>query len=427
MDERYLLKTRTARNLYERIRDLPLIDYHNHLSLADLENDRLFSDLTELWIAPDPYKHRLMRICGIEEHFITGDAAPYEKFEKFCTVFPRTVGTPIFDWSRMELSRIFGIKELPTRENASRLFARANEMLASREFSANAILSRFGIAYQSPVVSLLDSLSLFDGKSIAPSLRGDGLLAPQDTLKAALSERTGVAVTDESSYIRAVSVLLDRFAAVGCRFADHALDAGFFASDTDGSQARMLVRLAAEYKKRGFTLLLHMDAKRKTSTRLARLAGPAGGYAAAGDGVPITALCDLLNAMEEAEGLPDTVLFPLNLHDAAPLAILEGSFSEDRCAPKVQLGPAWWWCDHSMGIRHTLDAIASFGVISSFIGMTTDSRSILSFIRHEYFRRVLCAWLAEKNEQNDWGLRLPALTEVAERIAYKNALDRIKS
>ena len=405
MDKNYLLKTKNAQDLYfEYAKDLPIIDFHNHVSVADIASDRRFENIYELWLASDPYKHRLMRICGIDEHFITGVASPYEKFEKYCEIFPYLAGNPVYDWSRMELSRIFGIEEFPTKENARYIYDKCGEMLLSSEFSNNAILSRFNIEYQSPVATLLDDLSLFDGKNVAPSLRGDELLSPTPEFKARLSEKTGIEVCDDNSYINAISVMLDRFSQKGCRFADHALDSGFFESDTDGKKRDILKRLGIEYAKRGWTLLLHLDAKRKTSTRLARLSGAAGGYAAVGGDFNISALCDLLNDMEKGGGLPDTVLFPLNMNDQAPLSVMQGSFSEDGTPSKVQLGPAWWWCDHALGIENTLNCISSFGVVSQFIGMTTDSRSILSFVRHDYFRRLLCSWLDKQNTVGEWEL-----------------------
>lgn len=421
MDENFLLKTDGARKLYRVAKDLPIIDFHNHLSVAEMAADRQFENLTQLWLTSDPYKHRLMRICGVEEKYITGAASDYEKFEKYCEIFPLLAGNPVYDWSRMELHRIFGIDTLPTKQTAREIYEKAGEMLKLPAFSNNGILAKFNIAYQSPVAMLTDDLSGFNGKTVAPSLRGDNLLCPDDNLKKTLTQRTDIAISDTDSYIKAVCVLLDAFGAAGCRFADHALDAGFFENNKAG--AEMLIRLGAEYAKRNWTLLLHIDAKRATSARLAQVAGPAGGYAAVGGSFDLTGVCDLLGAMEQNGGLPDTVIFPLNMSDQAPLAVLQGSFSQDGVASKVQLGPAWWWCDHALGIRNTMECIASFGVISQFIGMTTDSRSVLSFCRHDYFRRILCAWLDGHNA--DWQLPQAALEEILIKICYKNAMDKI--
>ena len=425
MNQNFLLKTKNAERLYfETAAHLPIIDFHNHLCVADISADRSYESLVELWLTPDPYKHRLMRICGVEEHYITGDAAPFEKFQKYCEVFPYLAGNPVYDWSRMELSRVFGIEETINGENAKRIYDRANEMLASPEFSANGILSRFSIEYHSPVATLLENLSAFDGKKVAPSLRADDLLAPTEAFRHALAAQSGVAIANDDDYLQAVCVMLDRFSQKGCCFADHSLDAGFFLGDKDGKQTEMLVRLGVEYAKRGWTLLLHLNAKRHTSPRLRALAGAAGGFAAAGEGFDLSALADLLGKMEMAGGLPDTVLFPLNMSDQAPLAILQGSFSQDGVSSKVQLGPAWWWCDHAMGIQNTLDSIASFGAVSQFIGMTTDSRSILSFVRHDYFRRILCSWLDAQNARGEWALPMEIQSNIIKKISYQNAKEK---
>ena len=426
MNQNLFLRTSSSADLYHCVENLPIVDFHNHISVEDIVTNRRFNHLTELWLAPDPYKHRLMRICGVPEYLITGNADPYEKFKTFCDIFPLLAGNPVYDWSRMELSRVFGISEVPSRETAQRIWNETGEMLKSPEYSNNAILSRFHIEYQSPVVSLLDDLTPFNRPSLAPSLRGDNLLVPSAEFRAELAKSSNVKITDTGSYLRAIAVQLDRLSAAGCRFADHALDDGFFESDRNDERAEMLKLLGVEYAKRGWTLLLHLDAKRKTSERLARLAGPAGGYAAVGGNFDLSALCNLLGGMERAGGLPDTVLFPLNMSDQAPLAVMQGSFSEDGIPSKVQLGPAWWWCDHAMGIRNTLSCIASFGVLSQFIGMTTDSRSILSFVRHDYFRRLLCSWLDEENDRSDWGLSFENLGNIAVRICYQNAYDKIK-
>lgn len=391
MNPSLLLKNETAQRLYETYaRDLPIIDYHNHLDPADL--DRRYQNITELWLECDPYKHRLMRICGVEEHFITGNASPLEKFQTFCTVFPRLAGTPVYDWCRMELRSVFGIEELPGAENAEKLFEKLNKLLQKEEFLPQNLLQRFRVEYHSPVAALGDELTPFTESGTAPSLRGDELLTRP--LPADLTER------------------LDAFEQAGCRIADHALDEGFF---RDGNTAT-LVTLAKEYAARGWTLLLHLGALRQTSTTLAKEVGPAGGYAAIGS-TDIPALVRLLDEMEQHDALPHTVLFPLNPAEMPSLAILAGSFK----GGKVQLGPAWWWNDHAMGIRQTLDCLANYGVLSQFIGMTTDSRSPLSFVRHDYFRQVLCQWLSEQ----DWGLPEEELGSLIQDICYFNAKRRI--
>ena len=420
----YLLKTDTARTLYGAVKDLPIIDYHNHLSVKDLIGHKNAESITEMWLAPDPYKHRLMRICGVPEHFITGDASPYEKFEKFALTLPTLAGNPVYDWARMELSFLLDRDVFLTGDNAKSIYDELNERLRGKDYTYSSILRRFGVEYQAPVATPTEDLSPFQESGVAPSLRADALLDPTAELKMTLEKQTGIRVTDTATYLAAVGKRLDTFREAGCAFADHSLDADFFSSANEEKE-RLLIALGTEYAKRGFTLLLHMGAARKTSARLAAVAGPAGGYAAAGASIPPERVCRLLDGMEKQGGLPDTVLFPLNMSDQAPLAILQGSFSEDGVSSKVQLGPAWWWCDHLVGIRNTLDCIASFGVVSRFIGMTTDSRSVLSFVRHDYFRRILCSWLAEKNEKDDLALPFSVMREITERICYGNAKEKL--
>ncbi len=427
MKKNFLLKSKNSEKLYfECARDLPIIDFHNHINVGDIKTDKKYENIVSLWLSSDPYKHRLMRICGIEEHYITGDAEPFEKFEKFCTIFPYLAGNPVYDWSRMELSDIFGIEDIINEKNARIIYDKTNEMLSSDEFSCCGILSRFNIEYQSPVATLLEDISGFDGKMAAPSLRADELLDPTEKFKSELEAKSGIAIADKDTYIRSVSAMLDRFSDKGCRFADHSLDAKFFEEDKDGQKTEMLVKLGCEYAKRGWTLLLHINAKRKTSPRLLSLAGPAGGFASVGESFDVSAIADLLGKMEALGAMPDTVIFPLNMSDQAPLAVMQGSFSEDGTASKVQLGPAWWWCDHSFGIVNTLNSISSFGVLSRFIGMTTDSRSILSFIRHDYFRRLLCSWIDKQNTEGDWDLPTEIQKEFVRKICYQNVKDKIK-
>ena len=248
MNENFLLKSDGALRLYfEYAKELPIIDFHNHIAVADIKTDKKYENIVDLWLNPDPYKHRLMRICGVDEHFITGSAEPYEKFQKYCEVFPLLAGNPVYDWSRMELSAVFGIKDAINGQNAKNIYDKTNEMLHSPEFSNNGILSRFNIEYQSPVATLLEDLSDFDGKKTAPSLRADDLLAPTEKFKTELSSKSGVAISDDATYLKAVGVMLDRFNSKGCRFADHSLDSGFFEDDSDGKKTDMLVSLGNEY------------------------------------------------------------------------------------------------------------------------------------------------------------------------------------
>lgn len=434
--ENYLLKDPLAVRLYDAVKGLPLIDWHNHLAVGDLVRNRTFANLTELWVESDPYKHRAMRICGEKENVITGNASPYEKFEAWSRVLPQLAGNPLYDWSRLELFRIFNIEEELDPRSAEKIWKQANEQLKKPEFSARGLLERFHVEYAAPCVQLGDDLSGFSKVGgVVPSLRGDGLAALTDPV---FSEAETLPELGSK-----LAAKLDGLHAAGCRFADHALDCGFAYVPDDGKNGarysslkrgmlaeeernalscEILRMLGGLYAERGWTLQLHIGALRKTSSRLRAAAGPAGGYAGIGSSCDIRSLTALLNDLESSDcGLPRVILYTLNPADHAMFAVLAGSFPGDGERGKVTLGPAWWYCDHIHGMRDCFENAAAFGVLSVFPGMTTDSRSLLSFVRHEYFRRVFCAWLAEKAARDELPERFETLKELAEKVCYFNA------
>lgn len=341
--DRFLLADPIAEKLYrDCAADLPIIDYHNHLPVRDLISDRKYTDMCALWIDPDPYKHRAMRICGVPEKYITGDAEPFEKFEKWCEIFPALVGNPLFDWSLAELNRVFGIRQIPSAANCREIWDKANALLQE------------------------------DGKN-------------GERFRAVLQGRT-LSEGDKTALV-----------------------------------CHLLRMLGGLYAGHGTVMQLHMGARRSTSDRLKNAAGPAGGYAAIGKSVDVQSVTAFLNDLEAAGGLPKTLLFSLNPADHAVLSALSGSFSRDGTAALVSEGPAWWWCDHIGGITAMLDACAGFSVLSTFIGMTTDSRSVLSFSRHDYFRRVLCMWIGEKVRRGILPEDCTLLRGTVEKICYTNA------
>ena len=433
MNEEFLLGTSAARMLYHDCAErLPVIDWHNHLPVRELTENRTAGDLAELWQLNDPYKHRAMRICGVPEELITGNAGHYEKFLAWSGTLPKLTGNPLFDWSTLELKRGFGI-DLPLNPaNAEEIWNRTNDMMRpAREW-----LSLFRVKYAAPCCSFTDDPAVFAGlPGIVPSLRGDEVtgLAMEWICRAGL---------DSGSFAGLCTGLAERIGAfhhAWCRFADLSLDDGFrydpsgepeqlfraFREGYDSVRPKLVSHLlrflGREYRNRGWTLLLHIGAKRDSSTRLRRLAGPAGGYAGIGGGCDVASLISLLDGMESGGGLPRTVLFPLNPSDNAALAVLSGSFPGDGVCGNVQLGPAWWFCDHREGMIAGFEAIAAFGVLSAFIGMTTDSRSLLSFVRHEYFRRVFCGWIGEKVERGVFPGDFDSLKNLVEAVCCRNA------
>lgn len=375
----FLLKTKTAQRLYhEHAEGLPIIDFHNHLSATDLADDREFENITQLWIAPDPYKHRAMRIAGVPERLITGDASDREKFNAWAATVPKTVGNPLFHWTALELKRYFDISEFLSPETAAWIWDACN----NRRYTARQLIAK------NNVECLCTSNLLTDDLTAHARLTGS-------------KPRVLPSVRDAETVD---AQRLDEFQRLGCRLADHAV------SDFDSETLRACAR---EYARRGWVLQLHFGAQRDTNTRLRNLAGPAGGYATIGNACDIASLCRFLDDLDREDALPKTILYPLNPSDYPAIATLTGSFPG-----KIQFGPAWWYNDHALGIRKHLDALAHYGLLSTFIGMTTDSRSWLSMVRHEYFRRVLCDWLGDKIEAGEWPSDVGWLVRA---ICYDNA------
>lgn len=445
MNENFLLKSELSQQIYDVVKDLPIVDFHNHLPVKDIADNKIYSDFTELWIATDPYKHRAMRILGVDEFYITGQASNYEKFQKWAECVPMLIGNPLYDWVTMELKQVFDIDIPLNHTTCDEIWNKVNTLLAQPDYTTENILKRFNIAHSAPCCTLCDDVSFFkNSENYAPSLRGDDILSPTPALIGKLTEIVGFPIITIEDYLAAIKARLDVFHVAGCRFSDHALDDGFcFKTDcTDVQkqftfaicgetydkpllQSYILVELASMYAALNWTMQLHIGAHRRTSDRLLKIAGPAGGYAATGC-CDFAGIIDLLNACENTSGgLPKTVLFPLNAADSAAMAIISGSFSKDGVKALVQEGPAWWWCDHNLGIRKVLDNIASYSVLSTFIGMTTDSRCLLSFVRHDYFRRALSDWLADKVIAKHFPEDIQLLKTIAQKICYYNAAERI--
>ena len=445
----FLLKGQTASKLYALAKELPIIDYHNHLSLDEIKTDKRFTDICDLWIKPDPYKHRAMRMCGIKEYYITGEASNEEKFIKWCEILPKLIGNPLYHWSLMELKEIFGISYMPNKENASMLFKYCNEFLAKNKITAKTLLDSFNVAYACPCASVIDDISFFENEpKLSPSLRGDDIVKPTLQFIKKLEQITEIKITDLSSFKTAVSKRLDYFKKCGCVFSDHALDNGFKYFEDDGKNedrflslceekiddtekeklfVHLLLFLGREYSARDFVMQLHIGAERYTSTKLRNKVGPAGGFACIGNSVDVCSLTKFLDALDGSEnGLPKTVLFTLNPADNALFSVLSGSYSKDGVKGLITQGPAWWWCDHKLGMEEMLSNTSVFSVLSNFIGMTTDSRSFLSFVRHDYFRRILCNWIGEKIDCGEFICDEKQIESLICDLCYGNAKEVFK-
>ena len=381
----------TFDDLYAAAKDLPIIDWHNHLDMRMLAEDRPLGSLYETWVKSDPYKHRAMRICGEPERLITGDASEDEKWAAWTRTLPKLVGNPIFAWAKMEME-FLGL-------DASAYLRGEGENLMLSDLTPSKLLSRFKVEYMSPCVA---AGATFDVRLPTTSCR----IVPS------LRMNAGEVVAREA---------LERFHAAGCRVVDISVDDAAQLETCYDSLASVASFAAAH----GWTMLLHLGALRETSARLRAAAGPAGGDAGMRAPVDPAAVAAFLDGLERIGSLPRTILLTLNPEAHAQLAVLAGSFVEEGVPGKVQLGPAWWWCDHAEAIRDVFEKQAAYGVLSTFVGMTTDSRSLLSFVRHDYFRRLFCRWLVDKVAAGDIPDDLSLLLPIVENVCYRNARDMV--
>lgn len=444
MKNTFLLNSDKANLLYSYVSKLPIVDYHNHLSIADISENKRFLDVYEVWVKPDPYKHRAMRMCGVEEVYITGSASNSEKFIKWCETLPKLIGNPLHHWSMMELDMIFHISENPNGNNAAEIYEKCNRYLAENTVDVSSLLKKFSVSYLCPCASLTDDLSAFSGnENVSPSLRGDDIVNVTVDFVKNLQTVTGLEINNLSDFQAAIWERIQTFYHCGCRFADHALDDGFTFYPDDGKNAErfaavckgtiqldewkklasyLLVYLGECYAKIGFVMQLHIGAKRYTSSKLRKQVGPNGCFAGIGNNVKVKSITELLDCIDNKQyGLPKTILFTLNPADNALISVLSGSYVKKGVTGLITQGPAWWWCDHKQGIVEMLEYIMSYSILSNFVGMTTDSRSFLSFVRHDYFRRVLCDWVAQKSDCGELPDDIEALKELVYKLCYQNA------
>ncbi|WPJ94850.1 glucuronate isomerase [Coraliomargarita algicola] len=453
-DQRLLHKPIARRLFHEVAAGLPIIDFHNHLDTRALADNHQFDNIAQLWVSSDPYKHRAMRIAGVPEYEITGNCSDRIKFNHWAQTLPQTIGGPLHAWTSLELQRYFQIETPLDPHSADTIWTSCNKQLTRPSYSARGLLNRLGVTTVCTSDRLLDDLSAHEqlaqsdySVAVFPSLRADDICAVDQAHHLdwvqQLASLTSRQITDAETFWAAIEQRLDVFDALKCRLSDHALDDFHYetvnpsttqqllnqhlqgqALSHNAQQALrsgMLLQLGIAYARRGWTLQLHIGAQRATSSRLRQLAGPAGGYASIGNTTDIPSLCRFLDQVEAHGQLPRTILYPLNPNDYAPLATLTGSYASDDIAGLVQLGPAWWFNDHDLGIREHLYQLSRYGILHSFIGMTTDSRSLLSMVRHEYFRRVLCAWISEQVEAGHLPNNFAALSQLVRALCYENA------
>ncbi|OAQ39780.1 uronate isomerase [Pedobacter psychrophilus] len=456
LDKDFLLSNKISKELYYNIAEkLPIIDYHNHLNPSAMVLEKKFKNLTELWINDDQYKHRLMRIFGIEEKYITGNGSDKDKFFAWMETFPHTFGNPLYHWSQLEISSVFGEEidlEITPHEE---IWDKCNEKLGDNGLSCIDILKLWNTELLCTSDDLCDVLDPHiqitknqENISVFPSLRSDSILAFDSPLFLEwlknLENQTKIKVGNLSDYESAINIKLANFKSAGCNLSDHGLDSGFtyvLPSKKDAEiyfnkiiaketlkenelvalKSYLLTFLGKAYGQLDMVMQLHIGAQRTTSSRLKNIAGKFGGFATIGNPVDIQSICSFLDSIETGGKLPHVIVYTLNPSDNERIATLTGSFSEDGKGGKIQFGPAWWFNDHFEGIMKHLKDVSNYSLLSQFIGMTSDSRSFLSLSRHYYFRRILCHFIGDYVEKNMLPNNMVYLSELVTKICYQNA------
>lgn len=456
--EDFLLESEPARCLYqEYARRLPIIDFHSHVVPVQVAANHRFRNLTELWLADDRAKWRVMRMHGVDERYCTGDAPDFEKFQKWAETLPRLLRSPLYHWSHMELKRAFGIGDrLLNLETARDIWETCNAQLARPEFAARGLLARANVqvicSTDDPTDTLEHHRTLAAAEGVPfqmlPTWRPDAVLAVGNPSRFnawvdALAAAAAVEIRDLSTLLEALGRRHDYFHAQGCRLSDHGLETLYAEEYTlreveaHFQQVRRGQRLGpleqAQYKSallyelalmdhaKGWTQQFHLGALRDCNARQVCELGQDMGFDSVGDWSQARALAIFLDRLNRTDQLARTILYNLHPHDNAVLATMAGNFPDGRIAGKVQHGAAWWFNDHLDGITDQLEAISRVGMLSRFVGMVTDSRSFLSYVRHEYFRRVFCNLLGTDVMRGRLPNDLPLLGGLVRDVCYQNA------
>jgi glucuronate isomerase len=457
LTEDFLLHSKTARTLYHDFAEsMPIFDYHCHLSPQSIAEDATFETITKLWLNEDHYKWRAMRANGIDERYITGSAPDREKFGMWAQTVSRAYGNPLFEWTHLELKRYFGISDLFSPETAVDIFAACNERLKDHGFSARNLLRKMNVrtvcTTDDPVDDLRFHAKLRTEKfeiSVFPTFRPEKLLKidTPDLFNRycdQLSVAAGRDILSFADFLDAVDKRHSFFHEMGCRSADIALETApsaeqFSASEidaifalvrsgktaSDGQRAKfvsaLLLELGRMNHRRGWVQQFHLGVVRNPRSRLFSSIGPDAGGDCIGDFSQERPLCRFLDALDRDNQLTKTILYNINPRDNDLFACIAGSFQDGSVPGKIQYGPAWWFADGNHGIVLNIRTLCTTGLLSRHIGMTTDSRSFLSFVRHEYFRRILCNMLGEDIENGDLPGDVAAIGALVRDVCFDNA------
>ena len=455
LDEQFLLNSQTAEKLYhEFAKNLPIIDYHCHLSPKEIYENKTFQNITEAWLYGDHYKWRAMRANGIPETHITGDASDDEKFLAWSKTVPMTIGNPLYHWTHLELRRYFDVEELLNEESADIIWKKVNEKLQGDGFGARDFIVKSNVetvvTTDDPVDSLIYHQQLREegfSVQVLPGFRPDKALDISNDLFIEyvhqLAEVSSIKIESYQDFIKALHMRIDFFHEQGCLISDHAINEMTY-EDTTEEEATIIfhkrmsghpltekekvqfkthtfIELGQAYAQRGWAMQLHINALRNNNSKMFERLGSDTGYDAMNDEDIAKPLCRVLDRLEQAHALPKTILYSLNPRDNVVISTIAGSFQDGKTPGKMQHGTAWWFNDTKQGMTEQMMALSSIGLISRFIGMLTDSRSFLSYTRHEYFRRLLCDIIGDWVEKGEAPNDLNLLGGMVKGISYENA------
>ncbi|WP_395625970.1 glucuronate isomerase [Daejeonella sp.] len=456
LDQDFLLETTTAKILYHSFASqLPIIDYHCHLPPNQIAEDSNFKNLTQIWLYGDHYKWRAMRANGIAEKYITGDASDFEKFEKWAETVPYTLRNPLYHWTHLELQRYFDVYDILSPATAKKIYDECTAKLQTPEYSVRRLIQKMNVesigTTDDPLDDLLSHQKIkTDGFStkVLPSFRPDKAMNVEDLeqLQAYISklkEVSGLPIHNFKTYLEALKSRHDFFAENGCTVSDHGLE-HFYCEEYSDSEIElifqkilacyslsnsealkfkscMLINLAHWDHEKGWVQQYHVGALRNNNSRLLNQLGPDTGFDSIGDFSQAKNLSKFLNKLDSSNKLAKTILYNLNPADNEMLAAMTGNFNDGSVAGKMQFGAAWWFLDQKLGMINQLNALSNMGLLGRFVGMITDSRSFLSYPRHEYFRRILCNLIGNDVENGELPHDIEWLGKMVENICYFNA------